>query len=256
MTNPTLEQRARELFEIARPNFHYAKRGTADGGAFEQSEIGRCLMNAMKAIASSPTFSHTGVEQAIEVCAKDGWVMVPREPTEEMLAYGTGLTDFCFPDGGTHDNTPAGWEKEMRMAWGTMLDHAPKYPDASPLPAQSPDAIAYTGPHPIIDARLAEDLAYVAHKPFEDASNLQKTQIGDGEGEVTERVHIMTSGGRLVGFGTERGGGYPIEKMPASPVNVEGLVEAVDAWMNNPCPETEQLILDARRAPQPRSERE
>lgn len=31
-------------------------------------------------------------------------------------------------------------------------------------------------------------------------------------------------------------------------MNVEGLVAAVDAWMNDPCPETEQLIMDARKA--------
>lgn len=43
---------ARTLFEIARPCFHYAKRGTGDGGAFEASETGRQLMKAMKAVAA------------------------------------------------------------------------------------------------------------------------------------------------------------------------------------------------------------
>lgn len=43
---------ARDLFEIARPCFHYAKRGTPDGGMFERSETGRLLMNAMEKIAA------------------------------------------------------------------------------------------------------------------------------------------------------------------------------------------------------------
>jgi hypothetical protein len=44
---------ARDLFEIARPCFHYARRGTGDGSMFEASETGRLLMKAMEAIAAT-----------------------------------------------------------------------------------------------------------------------------------------------------------------------------------------------------------
>lgn len=131
MTNPTLEQRARELFEIARPNFHYAKRGTADGGAFEQSEIGRCLMNAMKAIASCLTFSHTGVEQAIEACAKvaDGFER-----------------DYRGGSGGSFREARRGQSENIAAAIRATL------------PAQSPDGIAYAGavPSPVNVEGLVE----------------------------------------------------------------------------------------------------
>lgn len=43
---------ARDLFEIMRPCFYYAKRGTPDGGSFEQSETGRLLMNGCKKLAA------------------------------------------------------------------------------------------------------------------------------------------------------------------------------------------------------------
>lgn len=43
---------ARDLFEIMRPCFHYAKRGTPDGGAFERSETGRLLMNGCEKLAA------------------------------------------------------------------------------------------------------------------------------------------------------------------------------------------------------------
>lgn len=50
--SPTRTLTARDLFEVARPCFHYAKRGTPDGDMFERGETGRLLMNAMEKIAA------------------------------------------------------------------------------------------------------------------------------------------------------------------------------------------------------------
>ncbi len=67
---------ARDLFEIMRPCFHYAKRGTPDGGAFERSETGRLLMKGCEKIALlSPTFlaenaKNEGFREGVEASAK------------------------------------------------------------------------------------------------------------------------------------------------------------------------------------------
>lgn len=134
---------ARDLFEIARPCFHYAPRGTPDGFAWERSETGRLLMKAMEKIAALSKQSEEAPDgevvqlrqerdAALRECAKwareageakgrletsewpgvvegwkeralkaealatpsgqvpDGRVLVPREPTEEMLRAGCG----------------------------------------------------------------------------------------------------------------------------------------------------------------------
>jgi hypothetical protein len=56
--SPSKARTARDLFEIARPCFHYAPRGTPDGGAFERSETGRLLMAAMEKIAAAGESPH------------------------------------------------------------------------------------------------------------------------------------------------------------------------------------------------------
>ena len=58
----------------------------------------------------------------------NGLVVVPKEPTERMLARGVGLTDFILPKeiGEGHD----AYCKEMALAWRVMLDNAD---DMAPL---------------------------------------------------------------------------------------------------------------------------
>jgi len=51
-TAPDARPDVERLFDIARKCFHYAPRGTPDGNMFEQSEQGRMLMNAVRAIAA------------------------------------------------------------------------------------------------------------------------------------------------------------------------------------------------------------
>lgn len=58
--------------------------------------------------------------------APEGWVMVPREPTKKMLAYGEGYADFILPAG--FDNTQEGRRREMAMAYHQMLAAAPQPP--------------------------------------------------------------------------------------------------------------------------------
>lgn len=45
-------ERAREIFEIMRPCFHYAKAGTPDGYDFQNSLQGKLLMNAATKVAA------------------------------------------------------------------------------------------------------------------------------------------------------------------------------------------------------------
>lgn len=47
-----VETKAKELYEIARPAFDYARKGTPDGTMFDQSERGRLLLNAMRRVAA------------------------------------------------------------------------------------------------------------------------------------------------------------------------------------------------------------
>jgi hypothetical protein len=60
---------ARDLFEIMRPSFHYAKRGTGDGGLFERSETGRLLMNACKVVMSARVSSAPALRDGEERAA-------------------------------------------------------------------------------------------------------------------------------------------------------------------------------------------
>lgn len=84
------ELRARELFEIARPCFHYAERGTLDGNAFEQSEQGRLLMKAMNRIANTLERKPDDVRQLAEqIVAEniDAWGWGPLDDIEGLAEH-------------------------------------------------------------------------------------------------------------------------------------------------------------------------
>lgn len=233
MTNPTPEQRAREAFD--------STGMTSQGVIDTDPMLWSCIQAAML------TFSQTGVEQAIEACAKverqgvyvasrasipergqmwrnlrasgiditsswideDGegqtddwgelWQRIEREVkssqalilyaepddfplkgafVEAGIALASGIPIFIVAPGvelGSYGCRPIGsWASHPLVSYAPSIGAALDAIRAT-LPAQSPEV--NTGPHPITDARMAEDLTYVAHKPFEDTTNLQKTQI-------------------------------------------------------------------------------
>jgi len=94
---------ADELYEMVRPIWHYAPRGTGDGNMFFASERGQMLMRSMEKIAAALSTAPASPEQADQAdVLREALVEALSKVTPIRVHNGPDYAEVYFADGSAH----------------------------------------------------------------------------------------------------------------------------------------------------------